>query len=456
MTASGHLCLLRARTHGVIARLSSPGVVLTLLFAGPTAAQAPPPAPGFELATAFTETTNAAQVRCVLQWAEQDHLVAIGARLFRARAQIAPTRQPLLDLGAGEDIAFLTRMPGGVCAVGSLRSGRVLLVDPDLGLVGRFRGVANAFDAVAVGSDLLVNANPLWPQGGAHAGLWLAGPGRTPREVLPLVGPSAPLAVCGTGDLVVAELGAIVPPPPGAARLLRIPGNRVAAALAGATLSMADVVGIGSGYGGLYDLAVDDQDRVHATDPASSIVVHTDPGGLVPTGTTIDVGAGRFALTLQYLPCGSAPFRGYQPADRAPRLAVASSDFWSSFTWRQLRARRPQASLPGGNPIAAGAFAVDLSGAPPGGIAFAWAGPPVGGNEVVVAELDGTPLWLGLPPAGTFFVAASAIDGAGTASLGMHNPGGTAAAVDLQVIALAAAGTGELGSTPRLHLHLLP
>lgn len=452
MTASRPACLLRSRPHGARAR----SLAVAMALAPALTAQTPTLLPGFELTAAFAELAQPAQVRCTLQWQDKDHLVAIGAQLFRCGAQRDPTLPPLLDLGAGEDIAFVARLPGDLLAIGALRGGKVLVLDPDHGTVGTWTGVANTYAAVAVGNDLFVNANPLWPLSGAHAGLWLVGPGRTPREVLPLVGPSAPLAVRPNGDLAVGELGPTVPPPPGAARVLRIAAVRVAAALGGATLSMADVSGIGSGWSSLFGLAVDDLDRLHASDAGGSAVVHSDPGGLTPTGVTVDVGAGRFVLGLQYLPTASAPFRGYQPEDRAPQLAIASSDFATSFTWQLLRARRPRTTLPsGGSGVAAGPFAVTLDDAPANGLACAWAAPAPSGPEIVVGQLGGTPLWLGLPLATAFLVTASATDAAGAASLAMHNPGGATADFDLQILALDPAHL-DVGTTAPLHLHLLP
>ena len=46
------------------------------------------------------------------------------ANLFRAGERIPAAQPPLLDLGPGQAIAFLARMPGDLCAVGNLRSGR--------------------------------------------------------------------------------------------------------------------------------------------------------------------------------------------------------------------------------------------------------------------------------------------------------------------------------------------
>lgn len=438
-------------------RLARLGRALAAVGFGATlAAQAATVPPGWSCATSFVETAQPLLVRSALVLNAKEHLVAVRQQLFRTGAQRVATMRPLLDLGSNDDIAFLVPVAGGRCAVGALRSGKVLLVDPVAGHVGTFAGVPNAFDAAALGADLLVTANPMWPQAGAHSGVWLVGPGRLPREVLALVGPSAPLAVRANGDLVVGELGPTVPPPPGAIRLLQIPANRVSAALAGAALSMADVTAIGTGYTGLFDLAVDDQGRLHATDPTSSVVVHTAPGGLSPVGTTLDVGPGRFALTLHYQPHGSAPFRGFQPADAAPALGVGTSDFATRYEWRQLRSARPHATVPTGTRVPVGPFSVDVTGAPPLGLGFAFASLPGSGPETLVATVNGTPLWLALPLATTFLVADTALDAAGAANFALWNPGSAPGRVDLQVVAMDALGAGDVGSAAVIRLDLLP
>jgi len=431
--------------------------VVALLALAATGRAQPPTVPiGWSWHRSFQETSQPWLVRCVLQLNEKEHLVAMRHQLFRTGEQRTAASRLLLELAVGDDIAFLAPVAGGRFAAGALRRGDVRLVDPDLGHVGTFHGVPNAFDAVAIGNDLLVVANPLWPQAGAHSGVWLLGPGRTPRELMPLVGPSAPLVLLANGDLVVGELGPVVPPPPGAARLLRVPANRISAALAGATLSMADVSAIGTGFTGLFDLAVDDQQRLHATDPATGVVVHTAPGGLTPTGTTLDVGAGRFALTLQYVPHAFAPFRGYQPPHEAPRMAVGTSDFATSYEWRHLRPARPEATVATGTTINVGPFAVDVTGAPPLGFVLALASPPNPGPEALVATLDGTPLWLALQLGSTFLITATTAAANGTATLLLHNPGGTPGRIDLQVVGVDPSGSGHLGSSHLVRLDLLP
>ena len=80
-----------------------------------------------------------------------------------------------------------------------------------------------AFDlAVGPGGEVIVSANPLWPAANADTGLWHVGPHGLPREVLRLSGPSGPVLFDAAGNLLVAELGRVIPPPVGAVRRLEL------------------------------------------------------------------------------------------------------------------------------------------------------------------------------------------------------------------------------------------
>jgi hypothetical protein len=295
-----------------------------LALAGVTiAAQGVPP--GFALTTAIEETVRAPRVRAV-GFGADGYLVAVDRVLELHRAGAAP--RPLWRLPAGEDFAFVLATGTGA-VFGELHGGRVRSLDlATVTVTATFPGVRNAFDvALLPGGDALVTANPTWPAAGARSGVWLVGPGRAPREILPLSGPSSALAFAANGDLVVGELGPAVPPPPGAARLLRFPPGLVQQAIAGGVLSTAQASAIGTGLGGIYDLAFDDLGRLHVTDPMSSTVRHCPAGSLQPSGITVDLGPGRCALQLAFVAHPSAPFRGYQPPEHAPALLVSHSDF---------------------------------------------------------------------------------------------------------------------------------
>ena len=413
--------------------------------------------PGFDAHTTFQATAAVPFLHRALALPANRHMVAIGGTLWLVGPTMAtlPQTAPCLRL-RGENIAFLAPMAGHTVLVGGLSTGRIVHLQLATGAVlGTFAGPANAFDAEALsGGDLLLNTNPAWPGPGANAGVWLAGPGRMPRLVLQLRGPSGPLQLLANGDLVVAELGPVVPPPPGAARLLRFPANLVQLAIAGGTLSTADAVDIGTGFGGIYDLAVDDRGSIYASDPATGCVQQTAPGSLVPTGTWLDAGPGRYVTSLQFVAGSGAPFAAHQPARRAPSLFVTTSDFTSSFELHQVSPERPQASLVPSLDVAPGPSTLDLHGAPPNGVCLwclSWSAP---GPEQVAAWIGGTPLWLGLPTIDTA-LAALPIDAQGTASLAFVHAGGFTASVHLQAVTLDST-SGSVATSSILSANLLP
>ncbi len=421
--------------------------------------QSPSLPPGFAATPTLQQAALVPFVRAALALAPQRHLIAIHGDVFVIGANYQPGSHapvPILSL-ANDDVAFLHADGAGGCYAGSLRRGWITHLDPAaFAATTRFAGPANAFDAALLpGGDLLLAANPLWPAANAHTGVWLVGPGRVPREILALVGPSGPLLVTAAGDLVVAELGPIVPPPPGAARLLRIPAARLLWAIGGGTLTMSDVTAIGTGFTGIYDCVEDDTGRLLVSDPASSVVTHTASGGLSPIGTLIDAGGGRLVTTLRFVPGTVGPFRGYQPPAHAASLHDATSDYTSLFELVRVAPRRPAASIAPAPIVAPGVSTLQVSGGPPNGVVLWLASSVVNTPEAVVWSHGGVPLWLGLPPAAITVLTSQVLDGAGTASTPFTNPGGFAVRVDLQGINLAP-GLTDLGSTPVLPIQLLP
>lgn len=430
-------------------------LLLAASLASALAAQTPTVPLGFETREVVTESARAAAVRA-LTWTGDAYLIAIDRDLEWRRSGSVSRR--LLKLPTGEQFAFVTMAPAQTALVGELNSGRIHELDLQTGTVRRtIAGPRNAFDAVALpGGDVLLNANPSWPSANANAGIWLGGPGRTPRELLALSGPSGPLVLAPNGDLIAAELGPIVPPPPGAARLLRFPGAALQQAIQGGTLTVAGASASATGFSGIYDLAYDDLDRLHVTDPGSGMVRHTAPGGLAPSGITIDVGAGRFALWLDFAPYAGAPFRGYQPGDRAPALLISHSDFTQSFATSRLMPRRPTLTAAPVSVLPPGSASLSITGAPPIGLAtlFATAAPDV--PEFVAATLEGVPLWLGILPNHSIPLQLLTLDSQGAATTTFDNPGGFTLDVTIQAVALGGPGTAAFGSSPSLTLHLLP
>jgi hypothetical protein len=429
-----------------------------LLGANVGFAQTPPPVSpaGFHTSLVAVESQRTPFVRGFLRLGGNRCAIAIGPRL--ELFALGSTPRPVFDLRTDDLATIAAATTAGTVIACALRSGTIHWIDTNTGQVTHTcPGPANAFGATALPTgDVLLQANPTWPQSGSHSGVWLAGPGRQPREILALQGPSGPLLVDHHGDLIVAELGPIVPPPLGASRLLRIPAATLQLALTGATLTIADAVQTGTGFAGIYALAEDDLGCLHTTDPASSRVTHCAPGGLSPIGTTLDAGPGMFALGLQFTNGTSAPFVAYQPAERAPRLLVARTDFWSQFEVLQLQPERPQLTLVPAQVLAPGQANLTIAGAPPAGFAMLAMTLAMPTPEHLAATLLGTPLWLALPGNAPISVQLLPLDALGAAHALFTNPGGFAVTTSFQAVVLDALGSETVASTPLRSLQLLP
>lgn len=431
----------------------------SLSLAPEAVAQATPNlAPGYTARRHFAAQSLVPFVRRVLVARTGKTFVAITNQVFVTQLTLPAGQMPRLRL-PNEDVAFLAeeRGAGGRVLAGGLRTGLVRCLDANSGqLLATYPGVANAFDAEPLANgDLLLSANPNWPAGGSNSGLWLAGPGRTPRLLLQLSGPSGPLVVLGNGDLVVGELGPIVPPPPGAARLLRFPAAAVQQALAGGTLTTAQAAMTGNGFGGIYDLAADDEGRMLVSDPASPLVVHTAPGGLTPVGTWFDAGPGRFVTSLQRQDRGNAPLAAFQPYEHAPSVLATTTDYTSQLEVFACGPQRPLAALNPSPFVAVGTSTHAVRAAPPLGVGLVLASLQPLQPEQAIAWFGGTPLWLGLDASSAVPFAGFALDAQGRASVPIVNPGGFAADLHFQTVVFAP-GSGAVASTSPLTAHLLP
>ncbi len=442
----------RGSTRRAAARALPAALAVAVALAAAAPAQPPP---GFASAVAFANTTHVAGLHRIAALGDGRHLVAHRGELYATAAAFGPGEPECrrLLLLAHEPIAFVDVDPTAAL-VGGLASGRVVRVDLANAAASPYAfGVANTFDVVRLASgDLLCAANPHWPAPGAHAGVWLVGPGRAPRELLALLGPSGPLALDANGDLIAAEIAGAGP---ASARLLRIPAARLQLALGGATLSMADVSAIGTGYAGIHDLVCTADGRVLTSDSGSSVVLATAAGSLAAGAVWFDAGAGRYATTLQLTGATGAPLLGWLPPAHAPAVAVVCSDFVSAVELVMLAPRRPHASVTPSRQLAAGTSTLHVAHGPAAGVALWLASAPSTSPELPVLALAGTPLWLSLDLPSTVPVALVALDASGAAGVPLDNPGGLAAAFDFQAVVLGPT-PGQLGSSQRLALHFLP
>lgn len=430
-----------------------PLAALLAAATGAARAQAWVPPPGFAAPVAFAERTAGASVRGVAFAEEHGWFAAIGPRLW----QHAPGGAQILAhrLLGGDDIAFCRRDGEGRIVFAALRAGTVHRLWPHNGRLERFPGVANAFDLAPLpGGGWLLSANPDWPQPQAQTGVWHAAPGLAPRRLLTLAGPSGPLSLDAAGNLVAAELGATVPPPPGAVRLLRFPAARVQQALAGGALAPGDADLVGTGWDGAYALAFDPRERLCVTDGRSGAVRLADPATLAPVPVPLLVlDQGLAALQLQRIDRPGGAFAGWQPTAHAPALLVGGSDFTAEYEVRWFAPRRPSAGVAGGAVHAPGPLTLAIGDAVPNGLCFVAATLALPAGERPLELGLGAPLWLALDVHAAPAVQAVPLDGQGAGRLQVVHPGGFAALLHLQALAIGAPG---FGTTPLVTVELLP
>ncbi|MBK8979203.1 MAG: hypothetical protein IPM29_25180 [Planctomycetes bacterium] len=316
---------------------------------------------------------------------------------------------------------------------------------------------SNAFDLdVSSTGELLVSADPSWPAPGSHAGLWRVDPagGVAHRELVALSGPSGPLLVDrATDDVYYVTQSRTFPTPPGSLRLLRFPGARIRAALAGGpALTEADATTIATGLDGGYDLARDDRGAFWVSDPHAGGVWRIDPRTgrdpvpLLPPGPMA-------ALGLAFVDAGTPTFDAFQPADGAV-LLVAESDWFSASSVRALRPARPELGSPTGPNPRPGIVGIRARGLPPGpGVAWLLVNDRLTlPRRAIATSPDGIPLFTELDLLVPPIVVGLAIAPDGSAGLDLLY--GAPLGVPLSFQALAIGDRGWPVSSTPLTLHL--
>ncbi len=434
-----------------------PAVLAALTAAQTLSAQQPSAPPGFAVSTVLSERSQPWAVRGAAgDPAATTFWIGLGRTVFHRPDPW--TWITVHQFAAPDDLGILLQPTAGSHAwFAGLRSGTFFAIDPanPATPAHSFAGVANAFDlAIASTGEVLVSANPAWPAAGAATGVWHIGPQRTPRELLRLAGPSGPLLFDAQDRLIVADLGAAWPIPPGGVRLLRFTAARWRPVLAGGgTLQPGDAERIGAGWNGAYDLATDDGGELWVTDGNTGAVRRAHPATLQPLPTADFAMAGT-ALQIAWRPGSDAPFLPFQPGERAGALLVADSDFVSEHALRRLHPERPTLALWPGATFGAGTGRADLTGAG-GGIALLALSTGPARPETALAWLDGAPLWSALDPQAPLATAFVALDAQGHGSVPLRHPGGFALRLLLQAAVLSPTGHGH-GTSAAVTLDLLP
>ncbi len=327
------------------------------LAAAPSPRAQSGPAHGFAAPVVLEQNAMAQFVRGTGHVAQHGWFEAIGNRLTQ-RTQTSTNT--VLQLPAGDDLTLVEVDDSDRIWTTALLAGTVHVHDPATGTTSQFPGVANTFSlAPLANGQVLLSANPLWPAAGAHTGIWLAGAGLVPREILALNGPSGPILVDDGGALFVGELA----PAP---RLLRIPAGRLQQALAGSTLAAGDADLVGFGWPGLYDLGRWPQGGIAVTTGLDAAVWLADAALSPAQQPLLDLQNGELTLQLQLErnAGGGSPFAAFQPAERAPALLLATSNFISSYAVRRLAPSRPALAPATPGPYAPGRVTLLVADAP--------------------------------------------------------------------------------------------
>jgi sugar lactone lactonase YvrE len=339
------------------------------------------------------------------------------------------------QLGQGDATLMFAAPAGtGTLVFQSLKTDTLFILDFATGDLRSLPGLKNSYDVVATQSgQLLVVANPDWPRSGANSGVYAIDlVTARHREVIRLTGPSGPLLLTSTGDLIYAVQSATFPTPRGAIWLSRFTAAQVQAALAATTplpLSAGQVVL--SGLDGAADLAYDDRGRLWITDPQRGGIVRTRPGGWT-LETAAFVAASRLAtLGLQFVDGGPATMDAFQPA-AGGTMFVSTSD-WSSAEVRRIEAQRP-GLLATQNPVPPGRFRLTVDAAPAhGAVLLGFSALPLVASRPVF-EVGGLAAFFALdflvPP----LLLGSTTDAAGVAAFDLNNPGGAALTFHLQAL----------------------
>lgn len=318
-----------------------------------------------------------------------------------------------------------------------------------------------AYDALRLGPRLLLVSAKTGGFGAAQNDLITVDLVTGARQTIGLVaGSSGPVAKDGNGNLLYANAPLGFPPPPASVSLLRWSAAQWAFALSGGPmLTDANAQTVVSGLQAASDLAVDADDDVFAVDWLSLAILEIDDAQTAPTVSTF----ASFA-TSPLSPAGVAFARGaagleFEPFAHAGggELLLVETDYFSTTRMRRIAAAEANVALVGGGAqVAPGPFALQLQGAAPQGLALFALGTVATGAPLPLRlpGFEATLLWEpGLVnPLVTNFAA---LDGTGSATFGLTNPG-FGGGLYLHVQALFATADGRhLATSPLRSAQLL-
>jgi len=306
----------------------------------------------------------------------------------------------------------------------NFKTSRCYRRDLQSGLVSSFSGVKNAYDVgVTLQGDVLVTANPDWPNSGARTSVYVLDPLRGKhREIIQLAGPSGPLLITPSGDLLYAVQSDQYPTPRGSVRVLLFTQTQVTRALAGTTpLPLTAGKVVLAGLDGASDLCMDGRGRVYISDSQHGGILRTKAGSYTLEPTAFSPPSNLVTLGLAFADLGAGSMDSYQAAEGAS-LYVHTTDWRITAEARRVTPLRPRLSA-SPNPAPKGPVQINIQDAPPD--AQAWLGISIlpALPERPVFREQGVLLFLGLD----FMVPPLLLSGRtnATGSLGFRftNPG---------------------------------
>ena len=420
-------------------------------------AQVPTPAPGFLERTLY-ENGDPQVIFGTRGFAIDPRTDELYLALDSSIYQVGPQDELILvdDLGPGQDVGFLVRPTGSQeIFYSSLAGGTVYRRDLLTGATLSCKGPRFGFDlAVTAAGDVLVSANPFFPDPDNR--IWLLVPGQgAPREVVRVSGPSGPLALDPAGNLLYATQSAVFPAPPGSTEILRFSGPQLAEAIAGgAPLTEADADVVLAGLDSAFDLALDDRQRLLISDAGTGAVLRSLPGmfALDPVPMMQVPGS---ALQMEFHGRDPvAPFAPYQP-DRGGALHLLASDFQTAMEVRRAEPLRPTVSSSPSDRAGPGPIEFTVQDGPALGQAWLVASfdPPV--QEMPLVYLEGLPLWVALDVNAPMVSLPLPLDQVGRAGIILEHPGGFTAPVHFQAAILGTDASGPFWGSSELYTLLL-
>lgn len=246
--------------------------------------------------------------------------------------------------------------------------------------------------------------------------------------------PSGPIAFDAAGNLFVATTDVSSwPPPPGAATVYRFAAADVDGAIGPTVLTPADGATLATLDGASF-LVLDEAEDVIVTDPNGGRVVQIRQAD----GSKFDVAladAGGYLTYASFVRGTRGAYEPWQPAE-AGTLFVSETDFVSTNLVARVAPQRPSLVPSPANPVPAGAFVLDVSGAVPNGFGLMLVAPAgISGQELALHNRGWpAPLWFGLDLSGGLSIFPLSFDGAGAFQAGGANPGFGGVTIGLQLL----------------------